>query len=418
MFGTLCSLLEHQIQTGDLTIVAADGREHVFGDGTGRPVRLKLHSSSIYKKLVFDAPLYFGEAYMDGLVSFEAGNIYQFLTLVLRDTLGTKPPALVRPFQVWRQLTRKLHQFNPAGRSRRNVAHHYDLSSELYTLFLDADRQYSCAYFEQPDASLEEAQIAKKRHLASKLALAPGQKILDIGSGWGGLGIYLAGVEDVQVIGVTLSEQQLAYSRQRADKLGLAKKIEFRLQDYRHIDEKFDRIVSVGMFEHVGLGHYNRFFQIVHDLLNDDGVAVIHSIGRSDGPSATNPWIAKYIFPGGYIPAVSEVVPSIECNRLWITDVEILRNHYAETLRLWRKSFTRNWHKAREIYDERFCRMWEFYLAASETAFRFEGMMNFQVQMTREQMTLPVTRDYMHYMEQNLRALDDAHRPQSQIQPH
>ena len=364
---------------------------------------------------MFNPELYLGEAYMDGLLSFERGNVYEFLCLILRDTLGQKPPVHVRPVQAWRYLTRKFRQFNPAGRSRRNVAHHYDLSGELYNLFLDPDRQYSCAYFERPDASLEAAQEAKKRHIASKLALTPGQRVLDIGSGWGGLGIYLAGIEDVRVVGVTLSEQQLEYSRQRAQKLGLASKIEFRLQDYRQIDETFDRIVSVGMFEHVGVGHYNTFFHTLHDLLADDGVALIHSIGRSDGPGVTNPWIAKYIFPGGYIPAVSEVVPQIERNRLWITDVEILRNHYAETLCQWRKNFIRNWHKARQVYDERFCRMWEFYLAASETAFRFEGMMNFQVQMTKQQMTLPMTRDYMHFRESGLRTLDGAQRPRPKL---
>ncbi len=377
-----------------------------FGDGTGRPVHMKITSPHIYLKLLINPELYLGEAYMDGLIAFDQGNIYEFLRIVQRDSLTRKPPSWIAIQQLWRFMTRSLHQFNPAGRARRNVAHHYDLSGELYDLFLDADRQYSCAYFETRDATLEQAQLAKKRHIAAKLALAPGQTVLDIGSGWGGLGLYLASVEDIRLVGVTLSEQQLEHSRIRAEKLGLKNKVEFRLQDYRDIDEKFDRIVSVGMFEHVGVGHYNGFFSKIHELLSDDGVAVVHSIGRSDGPGFTNPWIARYIFPGGYVPAISEVVPAIERNRLWITDVEVLRNHYAETLRLWRKNFIRNWHRARQVYDERFCRMWEFYLAGSEVAFRHEGMMNFQVQMSKQQLTLPMVRDYMYENEAHLRHLD------------
>ncbi len=403
-----CSAVNRLVKTGDLTIVAADGRKRSFGDGTGRPVQMTIHSSGLYPKLVFNPELYLGEAYMDGLITFEHGNIYEFLNLVLSGSLTRKAPPWIRPLWFWRLMTRSLRQLNSARRARLNVAHHYDLSGELYDLFLDADRQYSCAYFERPDATLEEAQLAKKRHIAAKLALAPGQRVLDVGSGWGGLGIYLASVEDIKLVGVTLSEQQLQHSLMRAEKLGLKNKVEFRLQDYRDIDERFDRIVSVGMFEHVGVTHFNRFFGKIHDLLADDGIALVHSIGRSDGPGFTNPWIAKYIFPGGYIPAISEVVPAIERNALWITDVEVLRNHYAETLRLWRRNFIRNWHKAREVYDERFCRMWEFYLAGSETAFRHEGMMNFQVQISKRQLTLPMTRDYMRDREDQLRRLDEA----------
>ena len=415
MFEVLCLLVSRLVSTGDLTFIAADGRERSFGDGAGRPVCVKLNSPRLYLKLLINPELYLGEAYMEGLVTFEKGNIYELLRILLCDALGRKPPAWIRVLQLWRFATRSLRQFNPAGRARRNVAHHYDLSDELYDLFLDADRQYSCAYFEHKDVNLEEAQHAKKRHIAAKLALEPGQTVLDIGSGWGGLGLYLASVEDIHLTGVTLSEQQLEYSRVRAQKLGLKNNVEFRLQDYRSIDEKFDRIVSVGMFEHVGVGHYSRFFRQVHELLHDDGIALVHSIGRSDGPAYTNPWIAKYIFPGGYIPAISEVVPSIERNGLWITDIEVLRNHYAETIRLWRKNFVRNWHKAQQVYDERFCRMWEFYLATSETAFRYEGMMNFQVQMTKQQMTLPMTRDYMYDNEARLRRLDEPHGPSAKL---
>jgi cyclopropane-fatty-acyl-phospholipid synthase len=275
------------------------------------------------------------------------------------------------------------------------VAHHYDLSGTLYDLFLDADRQYSCAYFTAPDQSIEQAQANKKRHIAAKLLLREGQKVLDIGSGCGGLALYLAKECGVSVTGLTLSTEQLKVARNRAEEAGLADRVHFELLDYREARGSYDRIVSVGMFEHVGVYHYPAFFQKVKELLSEDGVALLHSIGRQDGPGSTNPWIRKYIFPGGYSPAMSEVIPAIERTGLWITDIEILRLHYAETLRAWRTRFNANRERIRALYDERFCRMWEFYLAGSEIAFRHQGHLVFQMQMAKNIDTVPLTRDYI-----------------------
>jgi cyclopropane-fatty-acyl-phospholipid synthase len=309
-----------------------------------------------------------------------------------------------------RYLHRRLQQFNRRARARRNVAHHYDLDGRLYSLFLDADQQYSCAYFENPDQSLDDAQLAKKRHLAAKLLLTASQRVLDIGSGWGGLALYLAEFCGARATGVTLSQEQLARANARAVEKGLRDSVEFRLQDYRDIDETFDRIVSVGMFEHVGVGYYDAFFRKCAKLLAPDGVMVLHSIGRPEGPNVTNPWIAKYIFPGGYIPAISEVVPAIERSGLLISDIEILRLHYAETLRNWRERFLAHREEAERLYDARFVRMWEFYLAASEMAFREQQMMVMQIQITRRQDIVPLTRDYIAREEARLRALENGQR--------
>ena len=284
------------------------------------------------------------------------------------------------------------------------MAHHYDLNDRLYALFLDADRQYSCAYFESADQSLDDAQLAKRRHLAAKLLVAPGQRVLDIGCGWGGLALYLAELCDARVTGITLSKPQHAVARVRAVETELAEKIEFRLQDYRDVSEKFDRIVSVGMFEHVGVGFYDVFFRKCHALLENNGVMLLHSIGRSEGPGITNPWIAKYIFPGGYIPALSEVLPAVERAGLLVSDIEILRLHYAETLKAWRERFLAHREEVERLYDARFVRMWEFYLAASEMAFRRQAMMVFQLQLTKQQGIVPMTRDYIAREETRLRA--------------
>ncbi len=333
---------------------------------------------------------------MDGSLTIEDGDIAGFLDLATRNMgWGDVEHWAARLAQVVRKMGRRIAQHNPIGTAQRNVAHHYDLNGALYDLFLDRDRQYSCAYFMQPDDSIDKAQAQKKRHLAAKLLLKPGQKVLDIGSGWGGLGLYLAEVGGGEVTGVTLSEEQLKVARQRAHDAGVEKRVNFKLLDYRQETGKFDRIVSVGMFEHVGVGHYREFFEKIRDLLTDDGVALLHSIGRADGPGATNPWVAKYIFPGGYSPALSEVIPFIERAGLHITDIEILRLHYAETLLHWRRRFNANRSKIAQLYDERFCRMWEFYLAASETAFRNSGHMNFQIQLSKKLQAVPLTRDYI-----------------------
>jgi cyclopropane-fatty-acyl-phospholipid synthase len=296
-------------------------------------------------------------------------------------------------------------------RARRNVAHHYDLDGRLYSLFLDADQQYSCAYFEQPDQSLDDAQLAKKRHLAAKLVLSPGSRVLDIGCGWGGLALYLAEMAGSRVTGITLSSEQHVVASQRASERGLSNAAEFRLQDYRDVPEQFDRIVSVGMFEHVGVGFYDAFFRKCHSLLDDDGVMLLHSIGRSEGPSVTNPWIAKYIFPGGYIPALSEVLPAVERAGLLVTDIEIQRLHYAETLKAWRQRFLAQRSEVEEFYDAGFVRMWEFYLAAAEMSFREQAMMVFQLQLTKRQGVVPMTRDYIMHEEARLRARERGSRP-------
>jgi cyclopropane-fatty-acyl-phospholipid synthase len=294
-------------------------------------------------------------------------------------------------------LKRRIDQYNPAGRAEKNVAHHYDLNGRLYSLFLDRDRQYSCAYFRRGDETLEEAQLAKKRHIAAKLCLdRPDLRVLDIGSGWGGMALTLARDYGALVTGITLSREQLAAARERAALEGLEDRVNFELLDYRAVNQKFDRIVSVGMFEHVGVGYYQTFFDTVARNLTPDGIALLHAIGRSDGPGATNPWIDKYIFPGGYSPALSEVMPSVERSGLFATDIEILRLHYAETLRHWRWRFNANRDTIASIYDERFCRMFEFYLCGSELAFRRGGHMVFQIQLAARQDAVSLTRDYMH----------------------
>jgi cyclopropane-fatty-acyl-phospholipid synthase len=300
-------------------------------------------------------------------------------------------------------LARPFVQFNPIRRARRNVAHHYDLSDELYALFLDSDRQYSCAYFMEPTDGLEQAQENKKRHIAAKLLLEPGMKVLDIGCGWGGMALFLAERCGVEVLGVTLSEHQLAVARGRAAAKGLSGRARFELMDYRQLAGSFDRIVSVGMFEHVGVPQYRAFFDKVASLLPPDGVALLHSIGCMWGPHAIDPWIDKYIFPGGYIPALSEVMPAVEKSGLNATDIELLYPHYADTIKAWRENFAANRARAAALYDERFCRMWEFYLSGSEMAFRRLNHMVFQMQLARDPLAVPRTRDYIQTTERELR---------------
>ena len=388
------------VRIGDLTVIDADGRTHCFsGADAGPDVTIRLHDRALHRRIVTHPYLAFGEAYMDGALTIEKGTIYDALDLAARNMGQLNTFPLQRLRDSFRRLLAFIETYNPVERARQNVAHHYDLSGALYDLFLDADRQYSCAYFRTDNDSLEVAQHNKKAHIAAKLLLKPGQKVLDIGSGWGGMGLYLAQSADVDVTGVTLSVEQQKLSEERAKAAGLGNKVSFHLRDYREEPGKYDRIVSVGMFEHVGVAHYRAFFAKVRDLLADDGVMLLHSIGRMGPPYGPNPWMKKYIFPGGYTPSLSEVLAAVERAGLWVTDVEILRLHYAKTLRQWRRRFAANRDKARALYDERFCRMWEFYLAGSEVAFRHMGQMVFQMQIAKRVDAVPLTRDYMSDLE-------------------
>ena len=407
----LRSILGAFIRRGTFRLTTARGTTFSFGDGTGKPLAVRVATRSAELAILLDPELGLGECYMNGTFVVEQGTLAEVLELLLSQNRSGKPPYWARLQWLLRYVQRRIRQYNPRRRARRNVAHHYDLDARLYSLFLDADRQYSCAYFEHGEQSLDDAQLAKKRHLAAKLLLRRGHRVLDIGSGWGGLGLYLAEMCGAQVTGITLSEEQLALSRARAEEKGITGQVEFRLHDYRDLSGTFDRIVSVGMFEHVGVNHYDAFFGKCADLLSDNGVMLLHSIGRSEGPGVTNPWIAKYIFPGGYIPALSEVLPAVERAGLLVTDIEILRLHYAETLRHWRERFLAHRDDLERIYDARFVRMWEFYLAASEMTFREQAMMVFQLQLTRRQGIVPITRNYMAREEIRLRGIESGSRP-------
>ncbi len=398
----LSIFLKRFIRHGSLTVTTASGRRYTFGDGNGPPVAVRFTDARAQRAVLLDPELRLGEAYMDGTFVVEQGSIADALAILLRqESIATPKWAL--PTRLMRYLFRRVQQFNLRSRSRRNVAHHYDLDGRLYSLFLDADQQYSCGYFETDDQSLDDAQLAKKRHLAAKLLVNPGANVLDIGCGWGGLALYLAEVAGAHATGITLSKEQHARAQQRAIERGRTEDAIFRLIDYRDVTGSFDRIVSVGMFEHVGVGFYDRLFRKCAQLLDDDGVFLLHTIGRSSPPSVTNPWIAKYIFPGGYIPALSEVLPAIQRAKLTVTDVEILQLHYAETLKAWRDRFLAHREDVERLYDQRFVRMWEFYLASSEMAFRESDMVVFQIQMTKRKGVVPQTRDYIAREEARLR---------------
>jgi cyclopropane-fatty-acyl-phospholipid synthase len=401
--------LRRLVRKGRLEVETADGTVEIFGDGTGPVLGVKLLDHAAEWKLMLNPALSLGELYMDGRITVTKGDLYSLLELGARDLAELEGRFWGNALNKARMALRDLHQRNDRRRARRNIALHYDLNERLYGLFLDSDRQYSCAYFEYPGQSLEDAQTAKKRHLAAKLLPEDGATALDIGCGFGGLGLYLSGVAGARVTGVTLSEEQFAVATNRARQTGLADRVEFRLQDYRDVSETFDRIVSVGMFEHVGVNRYDEFFTKVRSLLNDDGVMLLHSIGRNGVPGVTNPWIRKYIFPGGYIPSLSEVLPAIERAGLYVTDIEILRLHYAETLRAWRERFMARRDEAARLYDERFCRMWEFYLAGSETSFRVDANMVFQIQLAKRQEVVPLTRDYVPDREAELRRREATH---------
>ena len=399
----LVRLLAAAMGDGTLDLVTIDGKHHRIGSGLPK-LTLRLHDRAVERDLLINPRLRFGEAYMDGRLSVEGGTIYDLLSMLMSGS--EVQGALGRAVETLSPLLRRAQQYNPMRRSRQNVEHHYNLSRRFYELFLDRDMQYSCAYFSEPSMSLDDAQEAKKRHIAAKLLLVPGMRVLDIGCGWGGMALYLARHSGARVTGITLSSEQLEVAKRRAEEAGLADRVTFELRDYREFaaanPAAFDRIVSVGMFEHVGAPQYRTYFDAVRGMLNDDGVALIHSIGRLEGPGATNPWIRKYIFPGGYSPALSEVLPVIERSGLFTTDLEVLRLHYAETLRHWRSRFDARRDEAKALYDERFCRMWEFYLAGAELAFRLQGHIVFQVQVARSLGAVPLTRDYMVNAEHHL----------------
>ena len=394
------------IRTGTLQVTTAAGSTFSCGDGTGTPVAIRFASRAAEWRILLDPELRLGEAYMDGGFIVDQGSIAEFLDLAIKNLSRTGARVATAMLRTLRSFARRLFESNTIRRARRNATHHYNIDDRIYRLFLDSDLQYSCAYFESSGVSLDQAQVAKKNHIAAKLLLKPGLKVLDIGSGWGGLGLDLARKFKVSVVGINLSDEQVHTARQRAAAEALP--CEFRIADYRTISDKFDRIVSVGMFEHVGKQHYHAFFDKCREVLTDDGVMLLHTIGRWHGPWDTNAWVRRYIFPGGYTPALSELAPAIERSGLIISDIEVLRLHYAETLRAWRTNFLANRDKVIALFEaaphlkerfgtaERFIRMWEYYLAGCEASFRYYGLVVFQIQLLKTVEAAPLTRDYIY----------------------
>jgi len=391
----LSHMMKSFVRVGTLKVIDADGNLHVFSGDPGPNVTMRLTDRSLYYKLVFNPELHAGEAYMDGRMSFEDSTLRDFLTLFSLNRLSLGSYPLQKVLRAVSRQFKRLQQANPVGKAQRNVAHHYDLGNDFYRLFLDDGLQYSCAYFLEDDETLEQAQHNKRRLLAAKLNLAPGQTILDIGCGWGDLALYLAGLEDVEVTGVTLSREQADLAQARAREAGLDGRVRFALKDYREVQGRFDRIVSVGMFEHVGVHHYGEFFGKLNALMEDDGLALIHSIGHMSPPGTASPWLRKYIFPGAYSPALSEVFAAVEQNSLWVTDLEFLRLHYAKTLAHWGRRFAANRAEIEAMYDEKFARMWEFYLTSAEMMFVTGSQLVFHMQLARKRDAVPINRDYI-----------------------
>ncbi|KPP86339.1 MAG: cyclopropane-fatty-acyl-phospholipid synthase [Rhodobacteraceae bacterium HLUCCA08] len=381
---------------GALEVTYADGTTRRYGPDPGTPWRLTLHDPALPRELLFDLDMAFGEAWVDQRLSIAGDDLRGFLAAAIRQRVAGHDPVTARLLHRLQAIAQRWAERNPLPRARANVQHHYDLSGALYDLFLDADRQYSCAYFTDPEMSLEAAQEAKKRHIARKLCLAPGMRVLDIGCGWGGMALTLARDHGAQVVGVTLSDEQHAHASGRVAAAGLADRIDIRLADYRDVDGPFDRIVSVGMFEHVGAAHYGDYFGKVRDLLTPDGVALVHTIGTQTAPRATSTWLRRYIFPGGYLPALSEMLAAVEKTGLTIADIEVLRLHYARTLRHWHDRFMANVDAARNLYDEKFTRVWRYYLTTAELSFVAERLAVFQVQLARCKDAVPLTRDYLY----------------------
>ena len=393
----LARFLTKLFKEGGLVLIDANSKKYVIGNPKKEnPLTLKLLDKSLHYKLLFYPDLYFGEAYSDGSLTIENGTLTEFLNMALQN-IGRKETNFFSEFlNKIRGSYRYLTNFNFIKKSKMNIARHYDISDDLYDLFLDSKRQYSCAYFKNENDSLETAQNNKINHIIKKLNLKPNQKVLDIGSGWGSLAIEIAKKTQCQVLGITLSESQYEYSKKKAKQMNMGNQVEFRLCDYREVKEKFDRIVSVGMFEHVGRKFYKTFFNKIHAILSENGIALLHTIGSVNPPRQPQPWITRYIFPGGYTPSLSQVTVPVEKSGLILTDLEILRMHYSHTLRHWKERFIKNKDKAIKMFDERFFRMWEFYLTSCETAFRWGDQVVFQLQLTKELHTAPSTRDYIY----------------------
>ncbi len=393
----LAKFLNKLFKEGGLVLIDANSKKHIIGKPKGNnPITLKLLDKSLHYKLLFYPDLYFGEAYSEGSLTIENGTLTEFLNMALQN-IGRKETNLFSELlNTIRGSYRYLTNFNFIKKSKMNIARHYDISDDLYDLFLDSKRQYSCAYFKNENDSLETAQNNKIDHIIKKLNLKPNQKVLDIGSGWGSLAIEIAKKTQCQVLGITLSESQFEYSKKKAKEMNMDNQVEFRLCDYREVKEKFDRIVSVGMFEHVGRKFYGTFFKKMCDILNKDGIALLHTIGSVNPPRQPQPWITRYIFPGGYTPSLSQMTIPIEKSGLILSDLEILRMHYSHTLRHWKENFIKNKEKALKMFDERFVRTWEFYLTSCETTFRWGDQVVFQLQLTKELHTAPSTRDYIY----------------------
>jgi cyclopropane-fatty-acyl-phospholipid synthase len=394
--GLLDAMLRRLLRRGALVVEMPDRRTRRYGDPAAPAPVVRIRDEATAKRLVLNPELALGEAYMDGGLTVEGDDLHALMATLVSNTAWEGNPAWLALRRMATTRLRRRSQANRRAASRRNVAHHYDISPAVYALFLDADRQYSCAYWRDPDATLEQAQLDKKRHIARKLRIEPGMRVLDIGCGWGGMALTLAQEFGARVVGVTLSQEQLVVAQARAAEAGLAERVEFRLQDYRDVPETFDRIVSVGMFEHVGLPNYDTYFRAVRDRMTDDGVALIHTIGHAGEPGATNPWIEKYIFPGGYIPSLSELAPPVERAGLWLADLEVWRLHYALTLRQWHDRFMAHRDEVARLLDDRFVRMWKFYLVASEQSFRHGRLAVFQLQLARKVDAVPITRDYLY----------------------
>ena len=393
----LVSFLNSLFKHDGFELIDSNLKKYVIGKPSReKPISLKLLDQKLMQKLLLYPDLYFGEAYMDGSLVIENGNITEFLDLAFKNIGRGNINSYGAVIKKLRGTYRYLTSFNKIAKSKENVAHHYDISEKLYDLFLDENRQYSCAYFKNENDTLEQAQNNKIHHIIKKLNIRPNQKVLDIGSGWGTLALAIAKETQASVTGITLSENQFEYSKNKAKEMNLSNKVDFKLIDYRQLNEKFDRVVSVGMFEHVGRKFYKTYFNKVFKLLNERGIALIHTIGSSMPPRDPQPWIQKYIFPGGYTPSLSEVANPIENSGLIVSDIEVLRMHYAHTLRNWKERFLSKKDIVLDMFDEKFFRMWEFYLASCEMAFKWGDQVVFQFQLSKDNSSVPNTRDYIY----------------------